>query len=177
MKNRYLIAVLSLIFYACSNTPSVPPADETSKGADFMKEEKPKVDLTVINANAPVIKITLIAKGNTMADMLFDKDTIKVMAGSTVEFTLENQSTDQAMQHNFVLVENGSIKVVADAGLKAGADKGFVPEMEEVLISSALLSPGQKNTIRFAAPAKGYYEFVCTYPGHYARMKGVFVVE
>ena len=177
MKNRYLIAVLSLIFYACSNTPTVPPADKKSKGADFLKEEKPKVDLTVINANAPVIKITLTAKGNTMADMLFDKDTIKVMAGSTIEFTFKNQSTDQAMQHNFVLVESGSIQAVAAAGLTAGAEKGFIPVMDEVLISSKLLSPGQKNTFRFASPAKGIYDFVCTYPGHYAKMKGVFVVE
>lgn len=176
MKTIHLFAILSLLLTACSDNPK-PPAEQPSNGADFMKEEKPKADLTIIDANAAVVKVTLVANGNTMADMLFDKDTIRVPAGCTIELTLENKSIDQAMQHNFVLVENGSIQAVADAGVKAGVDKGFVPEMDEVLISSKLTAPGEKNTIRFSAPAKGIYEFVCTYPGHYSRMKGVFIVE
>ena len=176
MKIIHLLGIISIVFTSCSNNPA-PPAEQPSKGADFMKEEKPKVDLTVIDAKAPVVKVTLIANGNTMTDMLFDKDTIRVPGGCTVELTLENKSIDLAMQHNFVLVENGSIQAVADASVKAGVDKSFVAVMDEVLIASKLTLPGEKTTLQFAAPEKGIYEFVCTYPGHYSKMKGVFVVE
>ena len=80
-------------------------------------------------------------------------------------------------QQHFVLIEKSSAKTVADAGLKAGASKGFVEEMDEIYIYTKLTLPKEKTSITFTAPPGNIYDFICTYPGHYARMKGVFIVE
>lgn len=175
MRNLIILLSFCSIFYSCNNAPA--PIEKTTSGSDFMKQEKPKVDLTVIDPNASLSVVTLQGLGNTMAEMKYDKDTIKVPANCTVSLTLINTATDDAMQHNFLLVTNGSIKDVADEGLKAGPEKDYVPVMDEVLMASKLIKPGEKTTIKFAAPVKGVYEFMCSYPGHYTKMKGVFVVE
>jgi azurin len=40
------------------------------------------------------------------------------------------------------------------------------------------LGPGEVEVIKFKAPAKpGIHQFVCTFPGHYAMMRGVMVVK
>ena len=33
------------------------------------------------------------------------------------------------------------------------------------------------ETLEFTAPAAGKYEYVCTFPGHFAGMRGIMVVE
>ena len=49
---RNLIMLLSFCFIcdSCNNAPA--PIEKTPSGSDFMKQEKPKVDLTVIDPNA-----------------------------------------------------------------------------------------------------------------------------
>jgi azurin len=52
-----------------------------------------------------------------------------------------------------------------------------VPNLDEVLIATKMTMPGEKTTITFAAPPVGEYKFMCTYPGHYSKMNGKFLVE
>jgi len=40
-----------------------------------------------------------------------------------------------------------------------------------------MLEAGQKETLEFTAPSKpGDYEFICTFPGHWAVMNGIMKV-
>jgi azurin len=147
-----------------------------SSGSEMMTEA-PAYDASKINPDAPVMEITLKAQGNTMADMSYDQKEIRVKEGSTIHLTLMNTGTDPSMVHNFVLIEEGTADKVGPEGLKAGPDLNYVPKMRQVLVATSMVQPQQKTELTFPAPSKGSYDYICTYPGHYQKMNGKFIVE
>jgi len=166
-----------IILVSCGEEKKETTNDTETSGSNFLKEEKPAYDPKAIDANAPVIEITLKTLGNTMAEMSYDQAELRIKAGSTVKLTLINGSKDSSMQHNFVLIEKDAMQRVADESVKAGIANQFVPNLDEVLIATKMTMPGEKTTITFAAPPVGEYKFMCTYPGHYSKMNGKFLVE
>jgi azurin len=57
-------------------------------------------------------------------------------------------------------------------------DTDYIPVgASEVLAHTKLIGGGESVTIEFVAPAKGVYEFICTFPGHSGMMKGNFYVQ
>jgi azurin len=172
--------IATILLFSCSSnkTENKESADTTtaSNNSDLMKEE-PAYDANKIDPNAPVTEITLITEGNSMTDMRYDQTEIHVKAGTTVKLKLINHATDAAMIHNFVIIEKGTADQVGPEGIKVGPDKNYVPAMKEVLVSTPLTGPGKTNEISFPAPAAGNYDFICTYPGHYKMMHGVFIVD
>jgi azurin len=179
---RLLALLIPVLLFACSGneskkeTTEQPATTSTSATSDLMKEE-PTYDPTKIDPNAKVVDITLNAEGNTMTEMKYDTKEIKVAAGSTVRIKFKNKGKDAAMIHNFVLIEEGSADTVASAGIAAGPSKGYVPSMSKVLFGSKLLQPQEETEFTIPAPAKGVYDYICTYPGHYKMMNGKFIVE
>jgi azurin len=93
-----------------------------------------------------------------------------------VKITLINQATDSAMIHNIVFVYDGTRNATATAGLKAGPEKDYVPDLITVIAASSLAKPGETVELEFDAPEVGSYYFICTYPGHWQKMTGVFIV-
>ena len=81
------------------------------------------------------------------------------------------------MVHNIVFVQYGKKKEIALAGNDAGPDKGYVPDSPDIIAASQLAYHGDTITLTFDAPPRGNYEFVCTYPGHYDKMNGYFIVK
>ena len=63
--------------------------------------------------------------------------------------------------------------------MKLGADNGFLPEIPEVIVKTAIIGGGGDAKVAFD-PKKlkkdGKYTFLCSFPGHYAIMKGVVEV-
>ncbi len=57
-------------------------------------------------------------------------------------------------------------------------EQGYVPQdmKENVLAATKVIGGGESTTITFDAPAPGYYEFICSFPGHYGLMNGSFIV-
>jgi azurin len=108
--------------------------------------------------------------GDTMA---FDKTTLEVKAGSKVTLTLKNNATSPAMKHNWSLVKPGTADTVGVAGIQAGEAKAYIPDSPDVLAHTSLTNPGETATVTFTAPPAGEYPYICTFPGHYALMKGV----
>ena len=54
----------------------------------------------------------------------------------------------------------------------------YIPEDTSVIIiHTALLGGGESDTVEFTINEAGTYEFLCTFPGHYAMMKGVLIAE
>jgi azurin len=49
--------------------------------------------------------------------------------------------------------------------------------MEDVIAATKLLGPGENETLTFTAPEPGDYQFVCSFPGHFAMMRGIMVVR
>lgn len=172
-----LITLYSILLYSCSNNEQKSGTDQTTTTSSDLMKEDPAYDASRIDPSATVVDVTLLAQGNSMSDMQYDKKEIHVSSGSTVKMEFINEGTDEAMLHNFVLIEEGTADTVAHAGLAAGPDKNYIPAMTQVLVSSKVLKPKEKTELTFPAPEKGTYDFICTYPGHYMKMRGKFIVE
>jgi azurin len=163
-----------------SKEQTTAPADSAksdSTSVPKMMKEAPPYDASAINSEASVTMITLKARGNTMSEMSFDQTELRVKEGTTVMLTLMNEGKDVSMQHNFVLIQKGTADKVAAEGLKIGNDHYFTPQIPEVLISTGMVGPGKSDAVTFPAPSMGEYEFICTYPGHYTKMRGKLIVE
>lgn len=174
------ILVSALFFASCgggSNQESQTAATDTS--TTYVSETPAAAyDPSKIDPNAPVMEISLEAQGNAMDVMAFSTSEIRVKSGTTVKIHFVNKATDIAMKHNFFIVKDGAMEAVATAAITAGADKNFVPDdKSNILYTSKVLEPGQSEDLIFAAPPSGNYQFVCTYPGHWQRMNGKFIVE
>ena len=114
----------------------------------------------------------------TQPGLKFDQTLLTVKAGSRVRLVFRN--TDD-MLHNFVLAAPGKGESVGAAALALGVDgaaKNYVPDTDDVLFHTALVLPEASDTIYFTAPATpGDYDYLCSFPGHSALMKGLLRVE
>lgn len=150
-------------------------------GESEKKEEKQGVKLQ--SKSAPESKkddnVTEVVLLGT-DQMKFNKDEIRVPAGKRVKLTLKHtgKMDIKVMGHNFVLLKQGTeIPAFANKASSA-ADNDYIPEDgDQIIAHTKLLGGGQEDTIEFDAPAPGTYDFICSFPGHYALMKGKFIVE
>ncbi len=114
----------------------------------------------------------------TVPGLKFDTEHLQVKAGSKVKLVFRNNDD---MLHNLLIVSPGAVDAVGQAAMEMGMEgvaKAYVPDMNEVLFHTTLLQPESNETIYFRAPEKkGNYTFVCTFPGHYTVMQGVFKVK
>jgi azurin len=176
---RYSTLLIFVVLLSCSSEPkkTEPTTEPTAPATSDLMKEEPAYSSTTIDPNAKVDDISLEAQGNTMTEMKYDKSEIKVKAGTTLHFKFKNEGKDAAMVHNFVLIEEGTADAVAAEALKAGPSTSYIPSMKQVLYGSKLLQPQEETEFSIPAPAKGAYDFICTYPGHYKMMHGKLIVE
>ncbi len=129
--------------------------------------------VTLLNAG----EIKLELGGNDM--MQFDKAELRVPAGSTVNLTLNHTGKlpKAAMGHNFVLLKAGTDVAAFAMQAIAAAATEYIPESDAIIAHTALIGGGESTSISFTAPAAGTYDYICTFPGHYAIMKGKLIVE
>ena len=126
----------------------------------------------------PIQELKLTAIGNTLEDIAYKEDTLEATAGALVKLTLVNEGIDMPMVHNVVFTKPDKYKQVALAGAKVGASGNYVPDSPVVIAASTMALPGQTVELEFTVPAEpGSYDFVCTYPGHWQKMHGVFNVK
>lgn len=113
-------------------------------------------------------------------EMAFNKKEIKVEAGKKVKITLRHlgKMDVNVMGHNFVLLKSG-VNLIAFGNSAASARaNNYIPEdTQDIIAHTKLVGGGQTTTVEFEAPVAGTYEFLCSFPGHYAIMRGKFIVE
>jgi azurin len=119
-------------------------------------------------------------KLQTAASLQYAQKELRAKAGERLSLTFENPD---AMPHNWVLVKPGSVERVgalANAFIAApdALARHYVPESADILCHARVLDPQKTTTIHFTAPAQpGQYPYICTFPGHWAVMRGVLIVE
>ena len=97
-----------------------------------------------------------------------------------VEVTLKHsgQLPAKVMGHDWVLARDSDMSAIVNAGLAAGAKRGYLPENDKrVIAATKVVGGGESTTIRFstsALQAGMRYAFFCTSPGHSAVMHGRF---
>ena len=124
----------------------------------------------------------IIISGNDA--MQFDVKKFEASPGEDLKLVFKNIGSMPkiAMGHNLVILKKGvdalafGQKVLASGGSANNA----LPKslLGEVLAHTKVLGPGESETISFTAPEKpGDYQFVCTFPGHFAMMRGTMEVK
>lgn len=161
------ILTASLLFSCGGDKKKEAPKEKIKLGT---KKEDIKVDDNVAS---------IVIAGNDA--MQFDKKELRVKAGQKVKLTLRHtgKMDVNVMGHNVVILKQG-VSLTAFGNKAATAkDNGYIPEGAEgdIIANTKLIGGGQTTSIEFDAPAAGTYDFLCSFPGHYALMKGKFIVE
>ncbi|OJU75732.1 MAG: azurin [Bacteroidetes bacterium 47-18] len=170
MKKSILLLASAVFVFASCGDPSAPEQAATP-GIGTPAPETPQP----VNNNEAIVTIS----GGD--DMKFDLATIKVKEGQTVKLTLKHtgKAPLSAMGHNVVILAHG-VDMATFAGEAMNAkDNDYIPKSMEkdVIAHTKTIGGGETTTIEFTAPAKGTYDFLCSFPGHAAMMKGKFIVE
>ncbi len=170
MKKAFLpLAVVAMLAVACGGgetEASTKEATTTEETTAAPEESVPAVAEIVIEGND---------------QMKYNLDRIDVKEGQTVRLTLKHvgELPKSAMGHNWVLVKPGTDKEAFAAAAMEAKDNDYIPvDFEDQIIAhTAMVGGGEETTVEFDAPAKGFYSFFCSFPGHYAMMKGTFYVN
>ena len=120
------------------------------------------ISLALVGCSGAPKPVDLAVKA---ADFSFEPTSFEVTAGQTVNFTLENQGTQE---HEWVLFK---------AGEKVSMP--FDADDEDKIFWEIEAQPGETKTESFVAPDKpGTYDVTCGIAGHAeAGMKGTLVVK
>ncbi|MEC3905679.1 azurin [Tamlana sp. 2201CG12-4] len=144
------------------------------KKQDGFSYEKKSEEVKEVKSNANDIVIT----GNDA--MQFNKKEIKVKAGEKVKITLRHvgKMDKNVMGHNFVLLKAGVDLIAFGTKAATAKETEYIPEGgADVIAYTKLIGRGETAVVEFEAPEAGTYDFLCSFPGHYALMKGKFIVE
>ena len=115
-----------------------------------------------------------------VSGLQFSPTEFKVKAGEKISLHFNNSDS---IPHNWLLATPGSYQEVGLASSEMLTDpnassKHYAPEMEEVLHYTPMLYHRNRFVLHLTAPkTPGRYPYLCTFPGHWAVMKGEMVVE
>lgn len=132
-------------------------------------------------ANPEPVKEVIISGNDAMQ---FDIKNFQAKPGESIRLTLKNIGSIPkiAMGHNWVLLKKGADAISFGQKVLAsgGSATNPLPKslLGDVLAHTKLLGPGESESISFTAPKiAGEYEYVCTFPGHFAMMRGSMEVK
>jgi len=145
------------------------------------KEDKTKTPVEEQWAPAPVEEISNTLTLSAHDEMKYDQTVLKALAGKPITLTFTHIGTmdKNVMGHNFVLLTPGTdIDNFAAIALTA-KDNDFIPKSEssKIIAHTKLLGGNESDTIEFTVPEKGTYDYICTFPGHVATMRGKLIVQ
>lgn len=111
--------------------------------------------------------------------MRFDQASVTVSASCpTITLNLKHTGKLEAkvMGHNAVIAPSDVWQAAAQDGLKAGLENDYVvPDDARVVAHTKVIGGGESTSISFpgnALKAGTPYMFFCSFPGHWAIMKG-----
>jgi azurin len=178
MKYKITLALGLLFLVSCGKDQQVNTLQKTSKETKVVttkKKNKTEDKTVVVDANG-VANVTITSNDG----MRFDVRKINVSPGQKVRLTLTHTGKldKRIMGHNVVFLKNG-VKPSAFAVKAAAArDNDYIPEeTTEVIAHTKMIGGGETTVIEFIAPEAGTYNYICSFPGHYAMMKGKLIVE
>ena len=112
--------------------------------------------------------------------MQYSTNELRVKAG---EITLTLKHTGKmekaVMGHNLVILKMGTDMNAFGAKAADAKATDYVPASEagSVIAHTKLLGGGESDTITFSITEPGTYDYICSFPGHLALMKGKLIVE
>lgn len=170
---KLLVVFVAALAMSCGDNKKKDETPTNTIGAPKV-EERTTTETTNDNA---VADITIT--GNDQ--MKYDKNEIRVKAGQKVRLTLKHvgKMDKSVMGHNWALLAQGADMAEIGQAAASAEKSDYIPDdyKDQILEHTKMLGGGESDTIEFEAPAPGTYDFMCTFPGHYALMQGKFIVE
>lgn len=167
---------------------TVPADDRTSNSYDDTIAVATKVISLLPEAQAAVatkalgdLTVQSFTIRTVPEQMRYDIAQLVVEAGKPFQIVFENPD---AMPHNMVFVQPGTYQDVAVSVQTQAPDKldskgrAYIPENDpRVIAATHMIEPGKSEILHLTAPEKeDTYEYVCTFPGHWAIMNGKLIV-
>ncbi|MDQ8187001.1 plastocyanin/azurin family copper-binding protein [Pelagicoccus sp. SDUM812002] len=115
--------------------------------------------------------------------MRFNVTELETTVGEETTVTFKNVGTlpKAAMGHNFVVLKPGTDLASFGNAAIAAAGNDYIPTEEtfaqQVIAHTKVLGPGESDSVSFTIAEPGEYPFICSFPGHWAIMKGVLQVK
>ncbi|SYZ72233.1 Azurin [Candidatus Zixiibacteriota bacterium] len=156
-----VLLLLAIVFQGCSN--KAENRTHTNQVQQSSSRDTVRLEIT----------------GNDQ--MRYNEKELRVKAGDVVVLTMKHvgQMPKTVMGHNWVLLKHGvDMASFAQDAMQAKATD-YIPAARsgDIIAHTKLLGGGESDTITFDAPAQGTYTFLCSFPGHYGTMNGLFIVE
>ena len=116
--------------------------------------------------------------------MKFDKSEVTVSASCatiTINLVHAGKMPVTTMGHNVVISATPDVQPIGTAGMTAGAAANYVPAGDARVIAHTSVVGGGESTSATcpgsALTVGGDYMFFCSFPGHWAIMKGKLIVQ
>ena len=179
---------------ACRISDKIPPRSDNTRQQFVSLKELPMIRRHCVLAALALAAVSLA--GGTHAAFAADKvcklpdfrqrrhavrqeGTRRGRRLHQVELTLTHTGKlpAAAMGHNWVLVKTADVSSVANAGMSAGLANSYLTPGDAHVIAATKIVGGGGAHGQFPnvqTTKGGDYTFMCTFPGHYVIMKGVF---
>jgi azurin len=151
-----LFSAIALVFGYASNPISVLPSSTTEL------------------VSPPTTETTIKSIGN---ELKFAQTAFTVKTGDEIHLVFVNTATAEGMSHNVVILDTEDALNRVGIAAVGAADKDYIPEDDGILFHTPLAGPGKTVEVTFIAPKPGTYYYTCTFPGHFALMRGVMTVK
>ena len=153
---------------------------ETVQVADDLLGTLPAAEAETLRATLAGLRVAVFTVTTVPEEMRFDTARLVVEAGKPFEIIFENID---GLPHNLVVVKPGTRErggLAAMTLLPEQLDwngRAYVPDSPDVIAATKILETDQLATLKISElTSEGIYEFVCTFPGHWAMMYGQLVV-
>lgn len=172
MKIRFLpVSLFSVLLCAGCGKKDAAPAASAAAPAPAASA----APAAAAPAAARVVEIT------ANDQMKFSVATIEAKVGEEIKVVLKNvgSAPKVAMGHNWVLLKAGSDPVTFGAAAGTAAATEYIPAAlkDQVIAHTRVLGPGESHEVTVRLSAAGEYPFLCSFPGHFALMKGTLTVK
>jgi len=174
MKNGILFLAFGMFFLASCGNESSSNAAETETTTEIESMVSTEADNTDASGNSVTLELT----GDDQ--MRYNKKELKVKAGQkvTLNFKHIGKMKLEVMGHNFVLLVPGTDITAFGTEAAKAKENGYIPEgTDAVIVHTDMIGGGESTSITFDAPEKGVYDYICSFPAHFALMQGKFIVE
>ena len=167
-------------------TTEMTESESQTEQADNMAQDIRTIDIIGIDAMKFAVEsdmegITVGGQAGSQQDLLL-LEAIDVQPGEQIRIrlTTRSQLPASAMAHNWILMVQGAdAAAYANKAVQAKDQDYMPPELSnQVLFHTELVAGGETTEVTFTAPSDpGDYEYICSFPGHYAAgMKGFLTV-
>lgn len=181
MKGSILILSAVVLLTSCGGGDRSTLGSTADTGRLAKATNKPTAEAALSNPAIEAEPVTNHIELTANDRMQYSDTLFKVKTGQTITVKLTNTGTmpKNSMGHNFVLLNTGTdVTGFANAAMQARDQDYISAAMKDAVIAhTALVGPGESNEVSFVISNKGYYDFICSFPGHYGSMRGKIVAE